>query len=101
MRIGQVCRASGRLILNAGTLDAYKHASRFILEIVMSGILLSGLIVILGLLFGVIAIWASVKLARDTNKPAPRPRPRTPARIPAGTDPFSVQRLRRGQPALQ
>jgi hypothetical protein len=67
----------------------------------MSGILLSGLIVILGLLFGVIAIWASVKLARDNKKPAPRPRPRTPARIPAATDPFSVQRLRRGQRALQ
>jgi len=30
MRIGQVCRASGGLILNAGTLDAYKRASRLI-----------------------------------------------------------------------
>jgi hypothetical protein len=67
----------------------------------MNGILLIGLIVVLALLFGVIAVWAGVQLTRESNKPVPRPRPSPPARAHVPTDPWSVQRLRRGQREFQ
>jgi hypothetical protein len=67
----------------------------------MNGIILSGVILILALLFGSIAVWAGVRLARDSNKPAPRPRPRPLVRARAPTDLWGVERLRRGQRALQ
>jgi hypothetical protein len=63
----------------------------------MNGIVLNGVILILALLFGGIAVWVGVYMAKGSNKPAPRPQPRPVARAEAPTDPWGVERLRRGQ----
>ena len=67
----------------------------------MNGIILSGVILILALLFGGIAVWAGVHMVKGSNKPAPRPPPRPVARAKGPTDPWGVERLRRGQRASQ
>jgi hypothetical protein len=68
----------------------------------MNGIIiLNGVILILALLFGSIAVWVGVYKTKGSTKPAPQPPPRPVARGEGPTDLWGVERLRRGQRASQ
>ena len=59
-------------------------------------------ILMLGFLFGGLAIWALIELVMSRQKSAPKPQPRVAPLPPANlqslvaTDPFSVENTRRG-----
>ncbi len=58
---------------------------------------MTGLIGLLAMVFGGIAIWAALQLTRERHTPPPRrrPRPSNPSAEPA--DPWGVANMRRGE----